>query len=91
MKLYEFDPGSLERVRGSIMQKLGRNVSYNEFARMAGVPAQTLARMRKGQSRGSTTTIRTIIDNLAQIGVIVTFDDFLKTRSTTQRPRRGRR
>lgn len=82
---YRIDGNKLEVLRGKLIQKLGRDVSWSEFAHITGVSLTTLSNIRHDRSGGSGQTGQQVIDSLAKQGILVSHEDLI---SANDAPRR---
>ena len=74
---YGMSGKKIEMFRGALMQEMGRDVSWAEFAYLAGVSHHTIKNIRHGRSNGSTRTVQQVVSMLREHGVEVRAEDLL--------------
>lgn len=68
---YLLNPRKLEQARGKLIDALGRDVNWREFATLCHLSEHAISKIRNGHSQGSYRTVKAITDMLRAHGVAV--------------------
>ncbi len=67
----------LHEIRGKLIQKKKRNVTWMEICKFTGISRQTLLNIRNGKMRGSPKTLERLL-RLREWGIMIEASDFIQ-------------
>lgn len=75
---YAIDPNKLSTARGHLIVALGRDVKWQEFAKLCDLTLGTISNIRNGRSGGNPSTWQKIVNALRANGVTITEESLLR-------------
>lgn len=86
MEITVIDPSKVEIARGQLIVKLGRDITWGEFAEICDLSGHTISNLKSGRTGGSPITLRKLVLALRAHGVPVVEEDFLTPASLVSSP-----